>query len=66
MALNPVEQINLIGKLADLKEQHYNNTLMIAAIVELLVEKGLINAPELHSKLEQLDASSLPPMHPNR
>ncbi|WP_248929294.1 hypothetical protein [Paenibacillus hamazuiensis] len=54
--------IDLIGKLADLKDQHYRNTLALSAVIELLIEKGCITAEEIRSKAAQLDAASIP--HP--
>ncbi len=34
-----LNEIDMIGKLADLKEEHYLNTLIMSAVVELLIEK---------------------------
>jgi hypothetical protein len=50
-----MDEINMIGKLADLKENHYKNTLVISAIVELLIEKEIVTRKEIIEKTKQLD-----------
>jgi hypothetical protein len=55
-----MQDVNIIGKLADLKDQHYRNTLLLSAIVELLVEKNLISTDELSDKIKQLDQLAMP------
>jgi hypothetical protein len=52
-----LEQVDYIGKMADLKEQHYQNTLILSAILELLLEKGLITHQDVELKARQLDAA---------
>jgi hypothetical protein len=52
-----LEQVDYIGKLADLKEQHYQNTLILSAILELLLEKGLLTHQDVEKKAEELDAA---------
>lgn len=51
-----LHEVNLIGKLADLKEEHYKNTLLLGALIELLVEKGIFTTKELDTKAAELDA----------
>ncbi|MFV9510333.1 hypothetical protein [Tepidibacillus sp. LV47] len=51
-----VPEVDLIAKLADLKEVDYKNTLVLTALIELLVEKGLITRKEVIEKEEQLEA----------
>jgi hypothetical protein len=51
-----LNEVDLIGKLADLKEEHYKNTLVLSALIELLVEKGLITTKELENKAVELDS----------
>jgi hypothetical protein len=51
---SPIEEIELISKLADLKQQHYQNLLILTALLELLIEKGIISAEELRSKTTEL------------
>ncbi|MDF2836293.1 MAG: hypothetical protein K0Q63_1933 [Paenibacillus sp.] len=63
------EQVQLTAKLADLKEEHYRTVLTLSAMLELLIDKGLLTREELTAKAEQLDeqlesliSSSLHPM----
>ncbi|MEX2461632.1 MAG: hypothetical protein WD469_10130 [Paenibacillaceae bacterium] len=50
-----LEQVDYIGKLADLKEQHYQNSLILSALLELLLEKGLLTHQDIENKATQLD-----------
>ena len=50
-----LDQVDYIGKLADLKEQHNQNTLILSAMLELLLEKGLLTHQDIESKAAQLD-----------
>jgi hypothetical protein len=50
-----LDQVDYIGKLADLKEQHYQNTLILSAMLELLLEKGLLTHQDIENKAAQLD-----------
>jgi len=63
-----MQEVNIIGKLSDLKDQHYRNTLLLSAIVELLVEKNLISTDELSLKIKQLNQLAMPgnPIRPTR
>ncbi|OUS76305.1 hypothetical protein B1748_13675 [Paenibacillus sp. MY03] len=63
------EQVQLAAKLADLKDDHYRTVLTLSAMLELLIDKGLLSREELAVKAEQLDeqlesliAASLHPM----
>ncbi|GBG08176.1 hypothetical protein PAT3040_02744 [Paenibacillus agaridevorans] len=63
------EQVQLAAKLADLKDDHYRTVLTLSAMLELLIDKGLLSREELTVKAEQLDeqlesliAASLHPM----
>jgi hypothetical protein len=53
--INPMDEVHMIGKLADLKEQHYKHSLMISAITELLIEKGILTTSELQARAARLD-----------
>lgn len=55
-----LQVVDVIGKLADLKDQHYRNTLLLSAIVELLIEKQYLTTFELDAKLKELDRIALP------
>lgn len=61
-----MEQIDLIGKLADLKDQHYRNTLVLTAVLELLTEKGLLSEQEIRAKASELDAFTPHEANPSR
>jgi len=50
-----MNDINLVGQIADLKENNYKNTLVISALIEVLIEKGVFTRKELIKKIEQLD-----------
>ncbi|KQL46872.1 hypothetical protein [Brevibacillus choshinensis] len=50
-----MKEVNLIAKLADLQEVDYQNTLVLHAMIELMVAKGLFTRDELTSKMSELD-----------
>lgn len=50
-----MKEVHLIAKLADLQEVDYHNTLVLHALIELLVAKGLLTHDELTSKMHELD-----------
>jgi hypothetical protein len=61
----PMQEINMIGKLADLKEEHYRNTLLATAMMDLLIEKGLLTRDEIEAKMAALDRIMVPdPTYP--
>jgi hypothetical protein len=62
---SPLDEVNLIGKLADLKESHYLQSLLISALIDTLKDKGLITVEELARKAQQLDQAAIPhPLYP--
>lgn len=50
-----MNQIELIGQLADLKESNYNLTLLLASLVELLNERQIISKDDLLYRSKALD-----------
>ncbi|MGG4441643.1 hypothetical protein [Brevibacillus fortis] len=50
-----MKEVHLIAKLADLQEVDYHNTLVLQALIELLVAKGLLTHDELTAKMNALD-----------
>lgn len=48
-------EVDIIAQLADLKEVDYKNTLVVTALVELLVEKGILERQDVIQKARQLD-----------
>lgn len=62
---SPMQEINWIGKLADLKEEHYRNTLLVTALMDLLIEKGVLSRGELETRMAQIDRIMTPaPTYP--
>jgi len=51
------ERINLFATLADMKEVDYRNSLAVSALIELLIEKGLITRQEVAARAQMLDAA---------
>lgn len=51
------ERINLYATLADMKEVDYKNSLAVSALIELLIEKGLITRQEMIARAQMLDAA---------
>lgn len=49
------DEVQLIAKLADLKEDHYQTSLLLSAVTELLFDKGIITKDEILGKAAQLD-----------
>lgn len=61
-----LQEVDWIGKLADLKEDHYRLTLLLSALVELLAQKGIVAPDELSRMMRSLDRDpNLPLPHPN-
>lgn len=54
------EEVRIGAHLADMKQVDYRNTLALAGLVELLVEKGLLGQDELARRCEALDRASEP------
>lgn len=54
-----MNRFDIIGQLADLKEIDYKNTLAITCVIELLIEKGLLNRHEVAEKAEFLENQTL-------
>ncbi|MFF2017773.1 MULTISPECIES: hypothetical protein [Paenibacillus] len=50
-----MDLVQFMGKLGDLKDEHYHMTLALSAIIELLIDKGLITRQELEHKTAELD-----------
>ena len=50
-----MDLVQFIGKLGDLKDEHYHMMLSMSAMIELLIEKGLISRQELELKAAKLD-----------
>ncbi len=56
--MNSFNKIDIYAKIGDLKEIDYRNTLAIASLIELLVEKGVFTRNEFARKAYVLDNMS--------
>ncbi|MFD2672175.1 hypothetical protein [Marinicrinis sediminis] len=54
-SLSPLEQVNLIGQLADLKETVYRQSLLISALTEVLIDHKMITQDELAQTAHRID-----------
>lgn len=54
-----INDINLIGQLADLKDTDYKNTLAITTLIEMLISKGLFTREEFAHKARELEQSTV-------
>lgn len=54
-----MEEMDIGAQLADMKEVDYHNTLMISTLIELLVEKQIVNREEILSAMRELDEAML-------
>ncbi|MNJ44037.1 hypothetical protein [Paenibacillus fonticola] len=61
---SPMNEINILAKLADLKEDHYQQLLALSAMMELLIEKGVISREEILQKTSELDHFKAHPPYP--
>jgi len=50
------QEVNILAQLADMKEIDYKNMLIITALIELLIEKGVMSRQEILMKAQALDA----------
>lgn len=57
--MNSFQEIDLIGQISDMKNIDYRNTLAIATLIELLVEKNIITRQEFSKKAHYLDHMSI-------
>lgn len=59
MNMTARETIELYARLADMKTVDYRTTLAIAALIELLIAKGLFTRDELTGVAARLDETAL-------
>ena len=50
-----MDEVQWGAQLADLKDVDYRNTLAIASLIELLIEKGVMKREEFLAKSRSLD-----------
>ncbi|MBA1335669.1 MAG: hypothetical protein HPY66_1295 [Firmicutes bacterium] len=53
-----MDDIDVIAQLGDMKEIDYRNTLAIASLIELLIDKGVLSRREIARKAQLLDNMS--------
>ena len=61
-----MNDIDVLAQLGDLKEVDYRNTLAIASLIELLVEKGVLTIDDISNKSKMLDSMSVEELKLNR
>ena len=54
-----MNELDIWAEIADLKEIDYRNTLAIASLIDILIEKGIINRNDVAKKSRQLDSMSI-------
>ena len=54
-----IDILDIAGQLADLKSIDSKNTLAIAVLIVLLVDKGLFTRQEFAQKAQELESASL-------
>lgn len=59
-------KLDVISQIADLKEIDYKNTLAITSIIELLIEKGILDRCEVAVKAQSLEDQTLSEIRRNR
>jgi hypothetical protein len=50
-----MDLVQFIGKLGDLKDEHYHLILVQSALIELMIDKGLFSRQELDLKITEID-----------
>ncbi|QJW45584.1 hypothetical protein HA075_06880 [bacterium BFN5] len=53
-----INSIEMVGQIADLKEVDYKNTLAVATLIELFIEKGIITRSEFSQKARELELAT--------
>ena len=56
---NVMDFLNIAGQLADLKSIDSKNTLAIAVLIDLLIDKGIFTRQEFAQKAQELESASL-------
>jgi hypothetical protein len=50
-----MNKLDVIAQIGDIKEVEYRNTLAITSIIEILLEKNIINREDIAKKAKELD-----------
>ncbi len=59
-------KLDMISQIADLKEIDYKNTLAITSIIELLIEKGILERTEVAVKAQVLEDQTISEIKRNK
>lgn len=59
-------KLDMISQIADLKEIDYKNTLAITSIIELLIEKGILERTEVAIKAQVLEDQTISEIKRNK
>jgi len=59
LTIHKLNDINIIGQIADLKDIDYKNTLAITALIEIFIEKGLFTREDFSHKAQALENLTL-------
>ena len=54
-----MNKLDIISQIADLKEIDYKNTLAITSLIELLIEKGILDRYEIAEKAQLLEDQTM-------
>ncbi|MGG6310487.1 hypothetical protein [Paenibacillus macerans] len=60
----PMNEVNVLAKLADMKEEHYHQLVALSAMMELLIDKGILTREEIEKKALEIDGFLTQPPHP--
>ncbi|WMT40996.1 hypothetical protein RE628_28710 [Paenibacillus sp. D2_2] len=63
-SFSPLQEVHMLAKLADIKEEHYHQLVTLSAIIELLIEKGMITRAEIEAKAVELNSFISQPPYP--
>ncbi|MFZ7133760.1 MAG: hypothetical protein ACOWWR_15535 [Eubacteriales bacterium] len=50
-----MDKLEIYNHILNIKETEYKNTLVIASIIEILIDKGIINRLDIGLKARELD-----------
>ena len=59
-----IEELDLVSKVADMKELQYQNMLLTHALIQLLADRQLIDKDEVLEKAREIDRLTLDLDHP--
>ncbi|KAB3528948.1 hypothetical protein [Alkaliphilus serpentinus] len=61
-----MNKLDIVSQIADMKDNDYRNTLAIATLIELLIEKNIITRQEFSRKSFYLDNITLEELKESR